>query len=112
MTDSHHNTGEQESILRRMTSFVRESVRDNEADYTRGPVGRALGLLAIPMMLEMSMESIFAVVDIAFVSRLGTDAIASIGITEALISVLYAIAVGLGMGVTAMVSRRIGATGR
>ncbi|NIL93860.1 MAG: MATE family efflux transporter [Woeseiaceae bacterium] len=95
-----------------MTSFVRESVRDNEADYTRGPVGRALGLLAIPMMLEMSMESIFAVVDIAFVSRLGTDAIASIGITEALISVLYAIAVGLGMGVTAMVSRRIGANER
>ncbi len=87
---------------------MRESLRDSDRDYTRGPVGRALGLLAIPMMLEMSMESVFAVVDIAFVSRLGTDAIAAVGITEALITVLYAVAVGLGMGVTAMVSRRVG----
>jgi len=91
---------------------VRESLRDSDTDYTRGDVGRALGLLAIPMMLEMSMESVFAVVDIAFVSRLGTDAIAAVGITEALITVLYAVAVGLGMGVTAMVSRRIGANER
>ncbi len=109
MTDLNHNTVQNGSWLRRARAFVEESLRDNDADYTRGPIGRALGLLAIPMMLEMSMESIFAVVDIAFVSRLGTDAIATIGITEALISVLYAIAVGLGMGVTAMVSRRIGA---
>lgn len=90
-------------------SFVRESLSDNDVDLTRGPVGRALGLLAIPMMLEMSMESVFAVVDIAFVSRLGTDAVAAVGITEALVTVLYAISIGLGMGVTAMVSRRIGA---
>jgi putative MATE family efflux protein len=90
-------------------SFLRESLSDKDVDYTRGPLGRALGLLAIPMMLEMSMEAIFAVVDIAFVSRLGTDAVAAVGITEALITVLYAIAIGLGMGVTAMVSRRIGA---
>jgi putative MATE family efflux protein len=90
-------------------AFVRESLSDNEVDYTRGAVGTALGLLAIPMMLEMAMESIFAVVDIAFVSRLGTDAVAAVGITEALITVLYAIAMGLGMSVTAMVSRRIGA---
>jgi putative MATE family efflux protein len=109
MSFRNHNTSGQPSILRRASRFVRESLRENDIDYTRGPIGRALGLLAIPMMLEMSMESIFAVVDILFVSRLGTDAIASIGITEALISVLYAIAVGLGMGVTAMVSRRIGA---
>jgi putative MATE family efflux protein len=94
---------------RRTIEFVRESLREKEIDYTVGPLGTALGLLAIPMMLEMSMESIFAVVDIAFVSRLGTDAIAAVGITEALVTVLYAMAVGLGMGVTAMVSRRIGA---
>ena len=90
-------------------SFLRESLSDNDVDYTQGAVGRALGLLAIPMMLEMAMESIFAVVDIAFVSRLGTDAVAAVGITEALVTVLYAISMGLGMGVTAMVSRRIGA---
>ena len=93
----------------RLLDFVREALRDNEEDFTRGPIGRALGLLAIPMMLEMAMESVFAVVDIAFVSRLGTDAVAAVGITEALITVLYGIAIGLGMGLTAMVSRRIGA---
>lgn len=98
-----------QSIIARGISFVRESLRDNDTDFTRGPIGRALGLLAIPMMLEMSMEAIFAVVDIAFVSRLGTDAIAAVGITEAVVTVLYAVAVGLGMGVTAMVARRIGA---
>lgn len=99
---------QQDSILRRFTSLLGEALRDNEEDFTTGPVGRALTLLAIPMMLEMAMESIFAVVDIAFVSRLGTDAVAAVGITEALITVLYAIAIGLGMGLTAMVARRIG----
>jgi len=98
-----------QSIIVRGINFVRESLRDNDTDFTRGPIGRTLGLLAIPMMLEMSMEAIFAVVDIAFVSRLGTDAIAVVGITEAVVTVLYAVAVGLGMGVTAMVARRIGA---
>jgi putative MATE family efflux protein len=100
------------SAWKRGVAFFRESLRDSDTDYTTGKIGRALGLLAIPMMLEMSMESVFAVVDIAFVSRLGTDAIAAVGITEALITVLYAVAVGLGMGVTAMVSRRIGARER
>ena len=95
-------------LLRRTVEFVREALRDNDEEFTTGPIGRALGLLAIPMMLEMAMESIFAVVDIAFVSRLGTDAVAAVGITEALVTVLYAVAIGLGMGVTAMVSRRIG----
>lgn len=98
-----------QSFIARGINFVRESLRDNDTDFTRGPIGRALGLLAIPMMLEMSMEAIFAVVDIAFVSRLGTDAIAVVGITEAIVTVLYAVAVGLGVGVTAMVARRIGA---
>ncbi|HNP34544.1 MAG TPA: MATE family efflux transporter [Woeseiaceae bacterium] len=94
---------------RKLASFISESLRENTVDFTRGPVNRALGLLAIPMMLEMAMESVFAVVDIAFVSRLGTDAVAAVGMTEALVTVLYAVAIGLGMGVTAMVSRRIGA---
>ena len=106
-----HST-ESASYVRRVVDFVRESLRDNDIDFTRIPVPRALGLLAIPMMLEMSMESIFAIVDIAFVSRLGTDAVAAVGITEALVTVLYAVAIGLGMSVTAMVSRRIGANNK
>jgi len=101
-----------QSAWRRWIEFFREALRDSDTDYTKEPVSRALGLLAIPMMLEMSMEAIFAVVDIAFVSRLGTDAVAAVGITEALVTVLYAVAIGLGMGVTAMVSRRIGAGDR
>ncbi len=95
--------------VHRAYAFFREALKDSDTDFTQGPVKRALGLLAIPMMLEMSMEAIFAVVDIIFVSRLGTDAVAAVGITEALLTVLYAVAIGLGMGVTAMVSRRIGA---
>jgi putative MATE family efflux protein len=106
------DTQQYRSAWHRGRAFFREALSDNETDFTVGPVGRALGLLAIPMMLEMSMEAIFAVVDIAFVSRLGTDAIAAVGITEALVTVLYAVAIGLGIGVTAMISRRIGANDR
>lgn len=98
--------------VRRFLAFVSESLREGDTEYTRIPVRRALGLLAIPMMLEMSMEAVFAIVDIIFVSALGTDAIAAVGITEALLTILYALAIGLGMGVTAMVSRRIGAGDR
>ncbi len=90
-------------------TFVATSLSDNQSDVATGPIGRALGLLAIPMMLEMSMEAVFAVVDIAFVSLLGTAAIAAVGLTEALITILYALAIGLGMGVTALVARCIGA---
>ena len=102
-------SGKNRSAWVRATAFFREALSDNETDFTTGSINRALGLLAIPMMLEMAMEAVFAVVDIAFVSRLGTNAIAAVGLTEALITVLYAIAIGLGMGVTAMISRRIGA---
>jgi len=106
---TYERTYNDESRVRRWQRFFREALSENETDFTTGPIGRALGLLAIPMMLEMAMEAIFAVVDIAFVSRLGTDAVAAVGITEALITVLYAVTVGLSLSVTAMVSRRIGA---
>jgi putative MATE family efflux protein len=102
------NDQHQEHLWSRARAFIEESLSDNELDFTVGPIGRALGLLAIPMVLEMAMEAVFAVVDIAFVSRLGTNAIAAVGLTEALVTVLYAVAIGLGMGVTAMVARRIG----
>lgn len=89
-------------------SIFVNSLKENDEDFTTAPIKYALPLLAIPMMIELSMEAIFAVVDITFVSFLGTDAVAAVGITEALITVLYAVSMGLGVTVTAMVSRRVG----
>lgn len=91
-----------------IATILRDALVGRERDYTRGSIGRAVVLLAIPMMLEMAMESIFAVVDIFFVARLGANAVATVGLTEAVITVLYAVAIGLSMGVTAMVARRVG----
>src|SRR5882724_2754620 len=89
-------------------SGIREALRGSHRDYTTGPIGRAILLLAIPMVLEMFMESLFAVVDIYWVGRLGTDAAATIGLTESLLTLIYALAIGLSIGATAMVARRIG----
>lgn len=87
---------------------IRDALRGAEHDYTQGPIGRAIFLLAVPMVLEMSMESIFAVVDAFFVGRLGPAAVATIGLTESLMVVIYTVAMGLSIGVTATVARRIG----
>ena len=87
---------------------VREALRGSEQDYTRGPVGRSILLLSVPMVLEMAMESVFAVTDIFFVSRLGADAVAAVGLTESLLAAIYALAMGLGIAATALVARRIG----
>ncbi|HEX6044807.1 MAG TPA: MATE family efflux transporter [Pyrinomonadaceae bacterium] len=87
---------------------IKESVRGSHRSYTTGPIGRAILLLAIPMVLEMIMESVFAVVDIFWVSHLGTDAAATVGLTESLLTLIYALAIGLSIGAMAMVARRIG----
>ncbi len=84
------------------------AVRGRGGDPTAGPVARAVVLLAVPMVLEMVMESVFAVVDIAFVSRLGASATAAVGLTESLMTLIYTVAWGLSIGVTAMVARRTG----
>jgi putative MATE family efflux protein len=77
-------------------------------DYTNGPIGRAVLLLAVPMVLEMLMESVFAVADVFYVSRLGPDAVAVVGLTESLLTIIYTVAIGLSIGATATVARRIG----
>ena len=97
---------------RRGFALLRESLAGEQHDYTQGRIGRAVLLLAIPMMLEMAMESVFAVVDIFWVAGLGAGAVAAVGLTEAVLTLLYAVALGLGMAVTALVSRRIGAHDR
>lgn len=89
-------------------SSVKEALRGTRQDFTEVPIRRAILLLAIPMVLEMSMESLFAIVDIFFVSRLGADAVATVGLTEAMLTLLYTVAMGLSIGATATVSRRIG----
>src|ERR1043165_7963195 len=88
---------------------IRASLRGGgHKDYTVGPIGRSIVLLAIPMVLEMCMESVFAVVDIKWVSYLGADAMATVGLTESMLTIIYALAIGLSIGATAMVARRIG----
>jgi MATE family, multidrug efflux pump len=87
---------------------IREALRGSHQDYTSGNLNRAILLLAIPMVLEMVLESLFAVVDVFFVGRIGANAVATVGLTESLLSLIFAVAIGLSMSTTAMVARRIG----
>ena len=89
-------------------SSLREAVMGSSQDFTEGALGRAIVLLAVPMVLEMCMESLLGVVDVFWVSRLGADAVATVGLTETALVLVFVIALGLSMGATALVARRIG----
>ncbi|HSD17246.1 MAG TPA: MATE family efflux transporter, partial [Thermomonas sp.] len=87
---------------------LRDAIRGTNADYTRIPLRRAVFLLAVPMVLELVLESTFAVVDIFFVAKLGPSAVATVGLTESYLFLLYSLAMGLAMAVTAVIARRVG----
>jgi len=93
---------------RSLWSSLVEAVRGSHQDYTAGSLNRAILLLAVPMVLEMVLESLFAVVDVFWVGRLGANAVATVGLTESMLSLVFAVAMGLSLSTTAMVARRIG----
>ncbi|HEY3403858.1 MAG TPA: MATE family efflux transporter [Ohtaekwangia sp.] len=100
------------SVFTKLRSFARlfkQAVLGQEQEYTSGSIDRAIFLLSIPMILEMSLEGVFAVVDMIYISRLhDNDAIATVGLTESMLSIIYSIAMGISIGATAMVARRVG----
>ena len=112
MTDSQSMTTAGSTELagerRSLWAELRAAVRGTNAEYTKIPMRRAVFLLAVPMVLELVLESTFAVVDIFFVGKLGSSAVATVGLTETMLFVLYAICMGLAMAVTAVVARRVG----
>ena len=89
-------------------SSVREALKGSHQDFTTGNLNRAILLLAIPMVLEMVLESLFAVTDVFWVGRLGANAVATVGITESMLALVFAIGLGVALSTTAMVARRIG----
>ncbi|UJH92343.1 hypothetical protein LZ575_07390 [Antarcticibacterium sp. 1MA-6-2] len=94
--------------LRSSWELLKEALRGDEQDFTKIRIKTGIFLLSVPMILEMIMESLFAVVDIFFVGRLGEEAVATVGLTEAVIIIVYSVGVGISMAATAMVSRRFG----
>lgn len=102
------HTEQSTSKLSGIISLIRQSLNGEILDYTQGSIRRAVILLAIPMMLEMCMESVFAVVDIYFVSHLGKHAVSTVGLTESVITIVYSLAMGVSMAAAAMVARRVG----
>jgi MATE family, multidrug efflux pump len=97
-----------ESRIRRWAGFLREAVVGSTQDFTEGSIGRAIFLLAVPMVLEMMMESLFGIINVFWVAHLGKEATATVGITESLLTLVFAVALGLSMAATATVARRIG----
>ena len=99
---------QKETLFQRIRRIFRQSVNGEEQDFTTGNIDRAIVLLAIPMILEMAMESLFAVVDAFFVAKISVEAVATVGLTESVLTLVYSIAIGLSAAATAMVARRIG----
>src|SRR5262245_45098177 len=89
-------------------TLLKQAVRGSSQDYTEGSLGQAVFLLSVPMILEMLMESVFGILDVFFVGRLGADAVAAVGLTESFLTVVFALAIGLSMSTTELVARRIG----
>src|SRR5210317_2171497 len=94
--------------LKKFFFLLKQAVTGSDKNFTSGSINKAIFMLSVPMILEMIMESLFAVVDIFFVSKVSVNAIAAIGLTESIIFLVFAIAIGLSMAATAMVARRIG----
>ena len=94
--------------MRKFFDLFLQALKGEEHEYTSGSINRAIFLLSVPMILEMVMESLFAVVDIFFVSKVNTDAVATVGLTESVLTLVYSVAIGLSTAATAIVSRRIG----
>ncbi len=94
--------------LTRLFSYFKIAISGKEQEFTSGSIRRAIFMLSVPMVLEMMMESVFFLVDAYFVSSLGANAIATVGLTESVLTLVYAVAIGLSMGVTAIVARRVG----
>lgn len=97
-----------EHPMSKVLEILREAINGEEKEYTSGSINRAIVLLSIPMILEMVMESLFAVVDVYFVSKVGVDAVATVGLTESVLTLIYSIAIGMSTAATAMVARRVG----
>ena len=94
--------------MKKFLSLLWLAVTGKEEDFTKGSINRAIFLLAVPMILEMIMESLFALIDIIFVSRVGTEAVATVGLTEVILMIIESLALGIAMAATAMVARRVG----
>src|SRR5438045_8585008 len=103
-----HATAAQSQLQPSFWGSVWESLKGSHQDFTTGNLNRAILLLAIPMVLEMVLESLFAVTDVFWVGRLGANAVATVGITESMLALVFAIGLGVAMSTTAMVARRIG----